>query len=116
MSIVSFSAPNGWLDRFKERQGINFKKVCEESNSVNSNSDDMTKWSKLKPFLDQYSPCDILNADETGIFYQLTPDKTLEFENVQCHGGKKSKSRLTALVCANMSGTEKLPMLSLRQI
>jgi transposase len=112
MSVQGFNASNGWLDRFKERHGITFKKVCGESNSVNSSSDDMTAWqSRLKLILEQYDSCDIFNADETGIFYQLTPDKTLDFKNVQCHGGKKSKARLTALVCANMAGTEKLPLL-----
>ena len=39
------------------------------------------------------------------------PEKTLEFKSVSCHGGKQSKERLTAMVCANMSGTEKLPLL-----
>jgi hypothetical protein len=52
----------------------------------------------------------IYNADETGLFFRLLPDKTFEFKDVKCHGGKQSKDRLTALVCANMSGTDKLPM------
>ena len=46
-----------------------------------------------------------------GFFFRLLPDKTLEFKNVDCHGGKKNKERLTAMVCANMSGTDKLPLL-----
>ena len=63
MSIQGFHASNGWLDRFKERHGITFKKVCGESNSVNSSSDDMTAWqSKLKLLLQQYEACDIFNA------------------------------------------------------
>jgi len=41
------------------------------------------------------------------------PDKTLEFKATPCHGGKVNKERLTALVCANMSGSEKLPLLVL---
>ncbi|XP_060557064.1 tigger transposable element-derived protein 4-like [Ruditapes philippinarum] len=41
------------------------------------------------------------------------PDKTLEFKTKACHGGKVNKERLTAMVCANMSGTEKLPLLVL---
>ena len=45
-----------------------------------------------------------------GYFFRLLPDKTFEFKDVKCHGGKQSKDRLTALVCANMSGTDKLPM------
>ena len=52
----------------------------------------------------------IYNADETGLFYRLLPDRTLEFKNVDCHGGKQSKERITTLVCANMSGSDKLPM------
>jgi hypothetical protein len=41
----------------------------------------------------------------------LFPDKTLEFKNVSCHSGKLSKDRLTTMVCANMSGSDKLPIL-----
>ena len=33
------------------------------------------------------------------------------FTGDRCIGGKKSKERMTVLVCANMSGTEKLPLL-----
>lgn len=107
-----FKASTGWLDRFKERNGITFKKVCGESKSVDTESSDMTEWqSQLKRILDRYSPDDIYNADETGMFYRLLPDKTLEFKAVECHGGKKRKERLTALVCANMSGNDKLPLL-----
>ena len=40
----------------------------------------------------------------------MLPDKTFEFKDVKCHGGKQSKDRLTVHVCANMSGTDKLPM------
>lgn len=72
----------------------------------------MTEWEhRLGRILDQYSADDIYNADETGVFYQILPDKTLEFKKVDCHGGKKSKERLTAMVCANMTGNDKLPLL-----
>ncbi|XP_053377288.1 uncharacterized protein LOC123545424 [Mercenaria mercenaria] len=53
---------------------------------------------------------DIYNADETGLFFKLTPDKTLEFKNVKCVGGKRSKERITVLVCANMTGEDKVPL------
>lgn len=45
----------------------------------------------------------IVYADETGISYRLLPNRTLEFKNVSCHGGKLSlfKGRLTTMVCAN---------------
>lgn len=67
--------------------------------------------SRLTTILKDYHPNDIFNADETGIFYHLQPDKTFEFKAKNCHGEKQSKEHLTALVTANMSGTEKLPLL-----
>lgn len=58
-----------------------------------------------------YKDEDIFNGDETGLFYKLTPEKTLQFKNEKCVGGKLSKVRLTVLVCANMTGTEKRKLL-----
>ncbi|XP_062567409.1 tigger transposable element-derived protein 4-like [Saccostrea cucullata] len=93
---TEFKYSMGWLDRFKERHAITFKRVCGESNSVNEKSTAMTEWSSnLKTLLDKYNPSDIYNADETGLFFRLLPDKTLEFKGVDCHGGKSSKDRLT---------------------
>ncbi|XP_041359874.1 tigger transposable element-derived protein 4-like [Gigantopelta aegis] len=72
----------------------------------------MTNWEHLlSNIIERYEPADIYNVDETGIFLKLVPDKTMEFKNVQCHGGKLSKDRLTVLVCANMDGSDKLPLL-----
>ncbi len=65
---------------------------------------------ELNTIITDYSPDDIFNADETGMFYRMMPDKTLEFKSVDCNGGKQSKERLTVMVCANMSGNEKLPL------
>ena len=38
-----------------------------------------------------YKACDIFNAEETGLFYKLMPNKTLQLKGEKCHGGKKSK-------------------------
>ena len=67
--------------------------------------------SRLQTILKEYESDIIYNADETGLFYRLLPDKTLEFKSKICHGGKQSKERLTVMVCANMTGTHKLPLL-----
>ena len=58
-----------------------------------------------------YDSSDIFNADKTGLFYKLTPDKTLKFVGETCSGGKLSKDRITVLVAANMSSTEKRKLL-----
>jgi hypothetical protein len=55
----------------------------------------------------RYADSDIFNGDETGLFYRLTPDRTLQFKGEKCSGGKHSKERITAWVCANMDGSEK---------
>lgn len=60
-------------------------------------------WSKCT---EKYAPSDIFNADEAGIFYKLTPDKTLKFKGEKYVGGKLSKDCITVLVSANMDGTE----------
>jgi transposase len=104
ISENEFDCSSGWLERFKVRHNITYKKVCGESKSVNQNSNEINDWkNKLSNILKDYSPDQIYNADETGLFFRLLPDKTFEFKDVKCHGGKQSKDRLTALVCANMS-------------
>ncbi|XP_045215110.1 tigger transposable element-derived protein 4-like [Mercenaria mercenaria] len=109
LGIDDFKQSTGWLDRFKERNNITFKTVSGESKSVDQNEVD--KWSvTLKSVLSQYEPRDIYNADERGLFLKLTPDKTLEFKNVKCVGGKRSKERITVLVCANMTGEDKVAL------
>lgn len=66
----------------------------------------------IKPTLRaQFSDDEIFNADETGLFYKLTPDKTLKLKGEKCTGGKLSKERITVMVAANMSGTAKKKLL-----
>ncbi|XP_052233100.1 major centromere autoantigen B-like [Dreissena polymorpha] len=65
---------------------------------------------KAKSMLQNYNPDDIYNADETGLFLKMLPDKTNDYKGPDCKDGKKSKNRITSLVCANMSGTDKMPL------
>ena len=58
-----------------------------------------------------YSDEQIFNADETGLFFKMTPNKTLKFKGDKCSGGKMSKDRVTVLVVANMTGTIKKKLL-----
>lgn len=51
----------------------------------------MIRWNeKLPNILQAYTPYNIYNTDEAGIFYKMLPDKTMEFKDVICHGGKKN--------------------------
>ena len=71
------------------------------------------KGNTLFPLLQRYDPSDVYNADKTGVYWLLLPDKTHDVSGETCSGGKKSKERITLLVCANMTGTEKLPLLAI---
>lgn len=106
-NVKDFSASNGWIDRFKKRYDVVQKKVCGEKADVNENV--VKDWKeKLLSLIEGYSPSNIYNADETGLFYDLQPDKTLCYRNEKCFGGKKSKIRLTVLLAVNADGTDKL--------
>ncbi|KAK3098872.1 hypothetical protein FSP39_023876 [Pinctada imbricata] len=72
-----------------------------------------TQWkeSTLPTFLPSYHPDDIYNADETGIYFRALPDGTLTFKTDNSGGSKKSKERVTVLVCTNMTGTDKRKLL-----
>ncbi|GFN78561.1 tigger transposable element-derived protein 6 [Plakobranchus ocellatus] len=108
---ISFVPCSGWLGRFKRRHGIVFKAVSGEAASVDMSTVDTWRGSALQQLLQNYSADDIFYADETGVFYKCLPDKTLDFKGNVCTGGKKAKGRLTVLVAANMSRSEKLPLL-----
>lgn len=110
LGIQNFSASNGWLEGFKRRHDIAFKKAAGESKSVDQGV--CNQWTEDLPnLLEGYEPDDIYNADETALFFKCLPDKTFTFKGEKCHGGKQSKERLTLLQCVNMSGTDKLPLL-----
>jgi hypothetical protein len=42
-----------------------------------------TNWPDIR---NKYDSKDIFNADETGLFYKLTPDKTLKFKGEKLCG------------------------------
>lgn len=105
--MENFSASHGWVEKFKNRHGLASRVLSGESASVDNDS--VAQWmTDLKTLISKYEPKDIYNCDETGLFYRLMPDRTLAFKGESCHGGKKSKERLTALLCCNADGSDKL--------
>ncbi|KAJ8945129.1 hypothetical protein NQ318_001594 [Aromia moschata] len=56
----------------------------------------------------------IYNADEFGLQYKSLPKKTLVLPNEkEVPGHKPVKERITVMVCANASGTYKIPLLAI---
>lgn len=107
---MDWECNDGWLSRFKTRHNIVFKNVCGESESVDTANLDQWTESVLRKKIRQYRPCDVFNADETGLFWRMLPDKTMAFRGQACHGTKTSKDRITVLTCANMDGSCKWPL------
>lgn len=99
MGHTEFSASNGWMDRFKSRHNLCFKKMNGESASVDPETSEKWRTEALKLDLcKNYEPGEIFNLDECGLFYRMVPDRTLSFKDEKCYGGKKSKERLTVLL------------------
>ena len=111
MGLDNWTPNNGWLHRFREKRGLRTKVISGESASVDL--DVVHDWRKtaLQEVLKEFSPRDVFNADETGLFYRCLPNRTTALKGETCKGGKQSKERITVLLCANMDGSEKIPCL-----
>jgi hypothetical protein len=107
MKITDFSATGGWLSRWKHRNNIGFKKMHGEKKDADQEAADQWINNILPQLLETYSPENVYNADETGIYYRALPDGTLTFKTDKIAGSKKAKDRVTVLVCANMDGSDK---------
>jgi hypothetical protein len=80
--------------------------MCGESAAVRASELLLHEWKaiKLRQILDTFSPRDLYSADETGLFWKVSPNRTLAFKYERVSGGKLSKERVTCLVCASMAG------------
>ena len=108
MGIEDFKGGNGWLSGFKERKGLSLRTIQGEAKSVNMDSVESWKSTVLADLLRTYGPDCIYNADETGLYYKAQPSKSLTYKNEDARGAKRSKERITLLLAANMSGSDKL--------
>ncbi|GFS16581.1 tigger transposable element-derived protein 6-like [Elysia marginata] len=63
-----FEPSDRWLNRFKHRNGLSFKQEHGEKQSTDFIAAETYQTQKLPQLLKEYSPDDIYNADETGLF------------------------------------------------
>ena len=104
LNEVEFKASNGWLAKFKARHNLTFVNICGESKDVQQEPvNDFRE--KLPEIIAGYEPKNIANCDETGLFYRAIPNKTLYPKGEKCFGGKRSKERLTVLLCCFVDGS-----------
>lgn len=110
LNVSDFAASDGWFHRFRDRHDLVFRSVCGEAKAVDAETCTVWRNGALLDHLNRYAPSDIFNADETALFFKLLPDKTITYKGDVCAGGKRCKERVTVLLGANMTGTEKLPL------
>ncbi|UYV66317.1 hypothetical protein LAZ67_4001317 [Cordylochernes scorpioides] len=98
--------------RFKGRFHISQRRLCGEGASISPAIID-EHLTNLNSILANsgYDPTNIYNANETGLFFQLIPDRTLAHKDENCRGVKRMKQRITVLLCCNSTGTDKRRLL-----
>lgn len=94
-----FVATNGWPHKFIGRNEIKFKALSGQGASVDQNV--VIDWKNGLHIIEGFSPENIYNIDETGLFYKQTPNKSYVLCNQQGHGGTSSKLRLTVALLAS---------------
>jgi hypothetical protein len=77
----------------------------EAGSAAINDLDSVAQMEEVRYLCTQYAPRDILNMDETGLYWKRTPDRTLVTKS---HSGtKKSKDRITIVLTSNADGSEK---------
>ena len=99
-----------WINRFKARHSIIAKRIHGESASASLDQVSLWKETILPGIIQKFQMGNIFNIDETGLFWKLLPERTLQFKGIDCKGGKHAKDRITILVGASALG-EKLPLM-----
>lgn len=106
----SFTASNGWLDRFKVRNGIKLCGLREVKTESDVNAvapfkaelESLANWYNLT--LEQ-----IYNADEADLFWKMLPNPDSDVNEVKA-SVRAYRERMTVLCCSNATGYHKLPL------
>ncbi len=100
-----FKGTNEWLEKWKKRYNIRQVTIQGESGDVSG----VTIQSLLE-ILKEYRKEDIYILDETGCFWRDLPEKGFGEKGEECHGGKKSKQRVTIAFLVNAAGSKEAPV------
>jgi hypothetical protein len=97
---------NGWLTNFKNRFHIKEYVCYGEGGTADIDSpENIKQMQENRDLAATYPPENVLNMDETGLFWKLSPNRTLATE--ASNGGRKSKDRITLALTVNATGTDK---------
>ena len=102
-----------WINRWKKRWGIGKIMKSGEAGGVDLDVVEAWRTGELQRILQEYAPSNIYNCDETGLFWQMLPEKSLGFIGEKQSGRKQPKTRMTLLVGSNMDGSDMMPLLAI---
>ncbi|CEP16244.1 hypothetical protein [Parasitella parasitica] len=95
---IKFS--DGWLTKFLKRIGVKSRHMYGKNNSVDLTSVKIIEeLRKIEELLEPYELKNIMNFDETGIYYEQLPTKAIS--KLLMGGSKKSKKRFTVGLLTN---------------
>ena len=103
------------MEKFQKRYNISSKIITGESESVPLEHVESGR-KKLQELIALFDIENVYNADETGLFFRLGPNRTLATKNNRVKGTKKDKEQVTVLLCCNATGTKKIKPLVIGNI
>ncbi|KAJ8252268.1 hypothetical protein COCON_G00215800 [Conger conger] len=106
---TAFTPSDSWITRWRDRHNIANRRR-KQKNPEQTRAPAAVDWKAtiLKHILESYSPTNIFSAHEVGLWFRAVPERhASDWEPVRCRAG----DRITALLCANMAGTERQPLL-----
>jgi Tc5 transposase DNA-binding domain len=78
----SFKASNGWLANFKTRNGLKQHRIHGQSGDAQMTGIE-ERMQILQTKISGYNYDDVYNMDETGLFYNFAPDKTIASRQIE---------------------------------
>lgn len=93
-----FKGSLSWVNRFCERNNVVLKEICGDEKLVDEEVVRLWRERDLPRLVEGYAECDVFNGDETGLFYNAGPSKTLTLKGDKCCDGKNAKDRLSILL------------------
>lgn len=107
-SQITTQFSEGWLENFKRRWQLKSFKLHGEAGDVDEHAIN-EQLARIRQKVSQYALKDVFNCDESGLFYQMAPDRTIAPSSFA--GRKKQKARFTFLAGCNADGTERFPLM-----
>ena len=93
----------GWLGGFKKRHAFKWRKSHGEVGNVDFSAAE-SALPELRALVTQYGESNVFNADEMGLWYKQAPQGTIG--HAALPGRKKSKERVSVLLCSNADGSQ----------